>query len=316
MTGAPVAVAHYCEGAGHATRMLAIATAIEREGHEIVLAGGGPGAPFVEENGYEEFEPTPVDFVTDFQRDGHLAMLRRSVPNLFRRIREYRGWLDRHEPTLLVTDDITAAIAAATGSTPYHYLAHDPAELYETATERLGARVRNGIPLRTAEHCYFPKVWSGDPAITGAEPVGPIAPQSEPIDASVDVLLVPSAFSLDRERLIGRLVDRGHEVTVVGGEDWEIVPSLQPYVEAASLVVCSGYSTIMEAAVAGTPCLVVPHTSEQRGVARAIAGRRGFYSAETLAEIESLLDDVEPPEPSDNGVPTVVERVTDVLAGR
>lgn len=310
MSEPTVAVAHYCEGAGHATRMLAIATEIEDAGYEIVLAGGGPGAPFVEANGYEEFEPTTVDFVTDYQREGTASMFRHSVPNLVRRVREYRDWLARHDPALLVTDDITAAIAAWRDSQRYYYLAHDPAELYADWGERVGARGRNALPMRTAERFFHPKVWTGEPAITGAEPIPPIAPESESTTESVDVLLVPSAFSVDQERLVDLLEERGHDVTVVGGADWSIKPSLQPYVEAATLVVCSGYSTIMEAAVAGTPCLILPTTSEQRGVAGALEGIDGFAAGETIEELTPLLDQLGQPPTFENGVSPVVDAVT------
>jgi hypothetical protein len=315
MSEPTVAVAHYCEGAGHATRMLAVAAAIEREGYEIVLAGGGPGAPFVAANGYEAFEPTPVDFVTDYQRGGTLDTIRHSVPNLVRRVREYREWLGRHDPDLLVTDDSTAAVAAWRESQQYFYLAHDPAAVYTNWGERAGASLRNGLPLRTATRFFQPKIWTGEPAITGAEALSPIAPAptGESIDETVDVLFVPSAFSRDQQAVIELLEDRGHEVTVVGGDEWTIKPSLQPYVEAARLVVCSGYSTMMEAAVAGTPCLVRPQTSEQRGVARATADVEGFGVAETVEAMPPALDDLGTPGDVENGVPKIADRVVDAV---
>ena len=65
-----VAVAYYPEGAGHATRMLAVAKALEARGVGVSLAGGGPGAKYVEHNGYEQFSPTAVDFVSDYQGHG------------------------------------------------------------------------------------------------------------------------------------------------------------------------------------------------------------------------------------------------------
>jgi UDP:flavonoid glycosyltransferase YjiC (YdhE family) len=62
-----VAVAHYPEGAGHATRMLAIADELAARGAQVTLAGGGAGQRFVELNGYDAFEPTPVDYVDTYQ---------------------------------------------------------------------------------------------------------------------------------------------------------------------------------------------------------------------------------------------------------
>jgi UDP:flavonoid glycosyltransferase YjiC (YdhE family) len=92
------------------------------------------------------------------------------------------------------------------------------------------------------------------------------------------VLVVPSAYSTGFEALTERLRAAGHDATLVGGEDWDCVPALLPHLRAAERVVCSGYSTIMEAAVAGTPCIVYPFTDEQHGVSRVIerTGLAGF----------------------------------------
>ncbi|MEF8806878.1 hypothetical protein [Natronomonas sp.] len=53
-----IAVAHYPEGAGHATRMLAIANAIENGGGSVRMAGSGAGTEFIALNGYDEYDPT------------------------------------------------------------------------------------------------------------------------------------------------------------------------------------------------------------------------------------------------------------------
>lgn len=321
--GVRVAVAHYCEGAGHATRMLAVTEALEAAGYTVTLAGGGPGTRFVEANGYEEFEPTTVDFVGDYQRAGGLgAVLRHSAPALVSRVREYRGWLTGTAPALLVTDDITAAIAAATVDQRFLYLSHDPHGFYAGSVERVGARVRNALARTAAERFLVPKVWRGGPTIPGATTIPPLAPRAADggdatataaAEVDVDVLVVPSAFSVDPDRLRRALEARGRSVTLVGGEDWTTKRSLQPYVAGADLVVCSGYSTVMEAAVAGTPCVIVPETSEQRGVGRAVAGRRGFYATESVEGVLALLGRTEAPEPRANGTADVVAAVEDLL---
>lgn len=246
-----IAVAHYCEGAGHASRMLAVAGALEDAGYETTMAGGGPGQVFVERNGYEEHDPQQVDFVEAFQRGRLWDVLSGSFPDAAARVREYVRWLRDEGPLFLVADDITAAIAATLSGTPYYYLTHDPADFYTTAVERVGALVRNRFAVRTAELFALPKVWEGDPTIPGTAVVPPIAPESDGTAPVVDVLVVPSAFTIDETRLVAALERQGRSVTLVGGEEWDVEPSLQPYVEAANAVVCSGYSTVMEAAVAG-----------------------------------------------------------------
>ncbi len=310
-----MAVAHYCEGAGHASRMLAVTRALETAGYETVLAGGGPGRTFVERNGYREYEPTPVDLIDGYQRGNPVTALAGAAPALTGRVRDYAGWLRRERPAFLVADDISAAVAATLTRTPYYYLTHDPAGFYTTTAERVGARVRNRFAVATAELFALPKVWTGAPTIPGAEVVPPIAPAGGALDASVDVLVVPSAFTVSEDRLRTALERRGRSVTLVGGDDWTVAPSLQPYIERATVVVCSGYSTVMEAAVAGTPCIVLPHTSEQRGVVRALADDVGFYAAASVDDVVSLLDRVEAPTPRPNGVDRFVELVVE-HAGR
>jgi hypothetical protein len=296
--------------------MLAVARGLEAAGCAVTLAGGGPGTKFVADNGYDEFEPTTVDFVGDYQRDrGLAAVLTGSVPALLTRVREYRAWLAAADPDLFVTDDVTAALAAALARRRYVYVSHDPHEFYDTPVERAGAWLRNLLPRVTATAYLLPKVWDGEPTVPGATAVPPLAPRADGVEDGVDVLVVPSAFSVAPERLTAAIEARGRTVTLVGGDDWETVPSLQPYVAGATLVVCSGYSTVMEAAVAGTPCVVVPSTSEQRGVAAAVADRPGFYRADTVTALGAVLDGrLEAPDPQPNGVESVVTTVRRLLA--
>lgn len=314
MSPPQVAVAHYCEGAGHATRMLAVASHLEAAGYEVVLAGGGPGTKFIEANGYEEFEPTTVDFVEDYQRDGNLLdVLRYSGPAVAKRIAEYRRWLLDLDPDLLVADDLSAALSSALARQQYVYVSHDPAAFYSTVVERSAGWLRNLLARGTTAQFLLPKVWAGEPTIPGAAEIPPLAPETDRVKDDVDVLVVPSDFTVDPPELADELSSRGRSVTLVGGEEWSVERSLQPYIAGANLVVCSGYSTVMEAAVAGTPCIVVPETSEQRGVAAAITDQAGFYAATSVDAIGSLLDHIEPPESQSNGVGHVVDAVREIV---
>ncbi len=290
--------------------MLPVVDRLEAAGYETVLAGGGPGTKFVEENGHTEYEPATVAFVEDFQDGGLLDVLRNSGPGLYDRVQEYRAWYRAQSPALILADGISAAIAAAADDREYLYVSHDPAEFYDNPVERLGAVARNRLAMRTATRFLLPKVWDGEPTVPGAEVVAPLAPERDAAERDVDVLLVPSAFSIDPDRLAETVRAQGREVTLVGGENWETEPTLQPYIAGANLVVCNGYSTVMEAAVAGTPCLVLPTTSEQQGVADALSETRGFYAAASLDEVETLLGDAESPRPRPNGA----ERVADLAA--
>ncbi|MFB6121765.1 MAG: hypothetical protein ABEJ68_11700, partial [Halobacteriaceae archaeon] len=105
--------------------------------------------------------------------------------------------------------------------------------------------------------------------------------------------------------------DAGRTVTHVGDPDWEAVPALLPVLERADAVVCAGYSTVMEAAVAGTPCVVVPETNEQRGVARRLRSVEGFVVADDAAGAVAALDDPPAAPAHTNGVAAIAERVLD-----
>jgi len=311
-----VAVGHYCEGAGHATRMLAIAEALADRGYAFEISGGGPREPFVEANGYTERDLPEVDFIGGYQGGSEARVVRDGVPDLIARVRDYMDRLDELEPATFLTDDICGCLAASLARQHYVYVSHDPTAFYDTVPEQASAWIRNRIPGVTAEAFCFPKVWDGPPHIDAAIPVPPIAPQDDtPAEElpDVDVLVVPSAFSVDEAEVAAAFAAEDREATLVGGAEWELQPSLQPYIRAADLVVCAGYSTVMEAAVAGTPCVVLPETSEQRGVADALEGTQGFAAAESLEEVLEYLGALEAPEHYENGAETIADVVVDGL---
>jgi hypothetical protein len=263
-----VAVAHYPEGAGHATRMLAIANAIERRGGSVRMAGGGAGTEFVALNGYDEFEPTTVDFIDTYQGGSVFHTASRSVPASMSRIVEYQAWLTATDPDALVTDDMFAAMAAARCDVPLYVLKHDMPGLYRDTVERAGAGFHTLFQLSTAREFFYPVVWptSGiDP--DGATRIPPVALNGdEAVEDPPDVVVVPSHYS-SLSRIAAHLRKQGYDVLDVADDEWDPVQSLLPYLRGADVVVCSGYSTIMDAAVAGTPCVIHPETDEQEAVA-------------------------------------------------
>jgi len=263
-----VAVAHYPEGAGHATRMLAVADAIESGGGSVRMAGGGAGREFVALNGYDEFQPTTVDYIDTYQNGSLWAAASRSLPASLGRIADYQAWLAAIEPDALVTDDMFAAMAATRCGVPLYVLKHDMPGLYDDVAERAGARFHTLFQLSAAREFFYPVVWppSGvDPA--RATRVPPVAlPGDSSVADAPDVVVVPSHYS-SLSRIATHLERQGYDVLDVADEAWDPVESLLPYVRGADLVVCSGYSTVMDAAVAGTPCVVHPATDEQAAVA-------------------------------------------------
>ncbi|WP_435359229.1 glycosyltransferase [Haloarchaeobius sp. DFWS5] len=295
-----VAVAHYPEGAGHATRMLAVAQALEDEGVTVHLAGGGPGQKFVELQGYEEFVPAVVDYIGDYQDGGNLLrVLTHSVPMSGKRVFDYVGWLRRLEPDAIVTDDMFAAMAAAITDTPLHVLTHNSPHFYDAVVEELFTWLLTKFQLNAGEQFLYPAVWppcEDDPV--GVSHIPPIALEGdgEADPDPTDALLVPSHYSACFDELEARLEADGHDVTRVGGDDWDAVPAMLPHLRAADVVVCSGYSTVMEAAVAGTPCVIWPFTDEQHGVSRVIEkqGICGFQVEHSVPHVARAVK--QPPE--------------------
>lgn len=340
-----VAVAHYPEGAGHATRMLAVAKALEARGVEVTLAGGGPGARFIEHNGYEQFEPTLVDFIGDYQGGSLRHVLAHSLPHSARRVYDYVKWLRRERPDALFTDDKFAAMAAEFVDVPLFVCAHDASAHYDAVIEQGFAWLLNHYQLHTAEAFLYPAIWppdDGDPP--GVTRIPPIAldgsmderarvqtsrePTEErmrvltdgameaPAPENIDVLVVPSAYSERFDVLAERLRATGHDATLVGSEGWNRVPALLPYIRAAERVVCSGYSTIMEAAVAGTPCIIYPFTDEQHGVSRVIerTGVTGFQIEHSIPHVVRAVSQPLAAPDYENGAGRAAECVLDSLA--
>jgi hypothetical protein len=316
-----VAVAHYPEGAGHATRMLAVAKALEARGATVTLAGGGPGARFIEYNGYEQFEPSSVDFIGDYQGGSLLSVLIHSLPNSARRVADYVRWLRRERPDALVTDDMFAAMAAEFVDVSLFVCTHNASSYYDAVIEQGFTWLLHHHQLHAAEAFLYPTIWPPDPGdppgVTHIPPIALDIPPDERLDApagerrrvladgacvpastrvpadepsmpaGTDVLVVPSAYSRGFDVLTDRLRAAGHDATLVGGPEWECVSALLPHLRAADTVVCSGYSTVMEAAVAGTPCVVYPFTDEQHGVSRVIerTGLAGFQVEHSLSHV-------------------------------
>ncbi|WP_209309465.1 glycosyltransferase [Haloarcula amylovorans] len=307
-----IAVAHYPEGAGHATRMLGIADALQSAGATVRMAGGGAGTEFVELNGYDEFEPTTVDYIDTYQDGSVWQTVSQSFPASLGRIADYRAWLDAVSPDALVTDDMFAAMAAAKCSVPLYVLKHDMPGLYRDRIERLGAQFHTTFQLSAAREFFYPAVWpksSADP--DRATRIPPVALDGEPrVREAADVVVVPSQFS-SLDHLADRLRSNGYDVINVADDDWDAVPSLLPYIRGADTVVCSGYSTIMDAAVAGTPCVVFPETAEQDAVADWLDrfDVTGFTVVDdSLAALEAIERPLEAPD-FDNGAGDVARRV-------
>jgi len=296
--------------------MLAIANELETRGAEVLMAGGGAGAAFVSLNGYDEFEPTVVDYVDTYQTGPIRRVAAESVPASIGRVTDYVAWLRETDPDALVTDDMFAAMAASRTDVPLYVLKHDMPDLYHDRLERSGAALHTKFQLGVAREFFYPVVCPpSDIDPTEATRVPPVALDGEAgeIDAA-DVVCVPSQYS-DFDRVAAALERTGYDVLNVGDDDWDAVPSLLPYLRGADVVVCSGYSTIMDAAVAGTPCVIAPATDEQEAVAEWIddTDTTGFTIAEGPLDILDAVDSPPATPAFGNGAGRIAATVLDDL---
>lgn len=314
-----IAVTHYPEGRGHATRMLAVGRALEAAGSTVTFAGGGEGSRLIETYGYDVFEPATVDYIKEVQFGSMLDVFTGSVPNSFARIRDYLAWIETEQPLALVTDDMFAAIAASLSETPLVVLTHNSPSLYETAIEKVSTWLITKYQHRVSKTVLYPAVWpatDGDPPNISRIPPVALEPPEEPRSIPpIDVLVVPSVYSKGFGGLVDALRDDGFETVLAGGPDWVKIPALLPWIRAADVVVCSGYSTVMEAAVAGTPCIVHPFTNEQLGVAWKIeqSGLPGFQVERSIDRVIRAVRDPPKSPVYRNGIGTAVRNILEQI---
>ncbi len=315
----PVALAHSPEGAGNATRMLAVAAELDTAGIDVVLAGGGPGTDFLRTNGYSAFEPATVEFTGPRRNGSVLRTLAGAAAPAAARLRDFYTWLGDHDPVVLVTDDPFAVAAARARGVPFFRLDHSSVDCYDALAERTAFRLFNGYSLRVGEGFFHTRLWDASlpPRAERLRPVDPIAFQPDdapPVDP-FDVLVVPGTFSTGFSHVVDRLRADGHDVVLVGGPEWETVPAMTPYAGAANVVLCTGFSSIAEAVVAGTPVVVRPSIDCQRGIADGIDryGVRGVVTAESTADVVSHVADPPPTPEFDNGAGQVAADLLDWL---
>ena len=306
--------------------MMAIARSLEERGATVALAGGGPGQKFYQPNGYVVTEIPSVDYVRDFQGAsgpalGLVRILNNSLPGTATRIEKLIQWLEEEDPDAVVTDDMFAALAATWVGVPLYVLTHNGSGLYRGSIVRLTTRWLTVAQRIAAERFFYPTVWpphGSDPP--GVSRVPPVAlRQRNDMDEygpeDPGVVLVPSTYSTGFGALADRLQDAGYTTTHVGRHDWDPVPAMLPIFRRAEVVVCAGYSTIMEASVAGTPCIIWPATNEQTGVATRLQNLEGYEIVESAEEVLDALRSPMGRPDYPNGDRVVAERVLGDLAG-
>ncbi len=315
-----IAIIYWVEGAGHAARAIPVANELRDRGHDVLMAGNGPGQRFVELNGFESPELAEINF-SDNIRDpdvGKIEFLREfftgDIPSLFRRYRQIKQLLNQEEPDKLVTDDLFAALAAIRSDTELYRIDHVMPE-YFTGITRLSSKVYNYLSLVFGEKIFITSLWDIDER-DGYIGVGPLAQEGEGEVEEFDVLLIPGSWSDCFDELKEKLEDKGLDVRMVGDDDWETKPAMTPYTGAADCVICTGYSSIADSVVAGTPCVVYPFMPIQKSIAAAIdehepEGVKTVDSVEGAVEAAREFVDSGIRVDYENGAPEFADRLTE-----
>lgn len=310
-----VAIVYWCDGAGHAARAIPVAREFEARGVEVAVAGGGQGKKFVELNGFDHPDlttvavkgSTPISFLKHTLFD--------LVPNSVRRMRELHRWLKAEDPDVLVTDDVFAGLSAAAQGIDFYRIDHLTTDLFGPVWGT-PLKLYNEVSLQFGEGIIVTSLWPDEPAPEGITRVGPLAQEGD-ADGEVDeydVLLNPGTHGENFAEIRERLESKGYDVRTVGDDDWETKPTMTPYTAAADVVICTGFSSIADTVVAGTPCVIYPFLPFQQAIADRAerADIEGVSRATTVAEVveraEHYCDSTERPS-YENGAPAFVDAV-------
>ncbi|MFQ3474995.1 hypothetical protein HKK80_01870 [Halonotius sp. F2-221B] len=310
-----VAIVYWCDGAGHAARSIPVAKEFRARGIEVAIGGGGPGERFVDLNGFDQPDLTTVTVEGNTPKAFLEHTLFDLVPSSVRRLREVTGWLREEDPDVLITDDVFAGLAAARLGIDFYRIDHLTTDLFG-AVWGPPLAFYNQVSLQFAEGIIVTSLWPDDPAPEGTTRVGPLAQEGDPEEAvePYDVLLNPGSHGDHFGVLRERLEAKGYDVRTVGDDDWETKPTMTPYTAAADVVVCTGFSSIADTVVAGTPCVIFPFLPFQRALAERAEAKHlpGISMATTVDRVidrveEYVGSDVAPD--YDNGAPAFVDTV-------
>ena len=287
-----VAIVYWCDGAGHAARSIPVAKELESRGVEVAIGGGGQGEPFVDMNGFDQPDLTKVSVAGSTPRAFLEHTLFDLIPSAVRRFRELYGWLSDENPDMLVTDDIFAAFAAILLDIDFYRIDHLTTDLFGP---RWGVplEIYNTTSLRFAEGIIVSSLWAEEPDPEGITRVGPLAQEGESDDEiePYDVLLNPGTHGEDFDEIRRRLERMGYDVRTVGDDEWETKPAMTPYTAAADVVVCTGFSSIADTVVAGTPCVIYPFLPFQKALAER-AEQLAIEGVSRAPSVEAVLDAV------------------------
>lgn len=286
------AIVYWCGGSGHAARSIPVAKEFEERGIEVSVAGGGQGKKFVELNDFSQPDLSAVDDPADFSLvDFVPRTFANFLPSIIKRTTEIYRWLKKEDPDVLVTDDIFAQFCASIQGITFYRIDHITPEMMPSYWGLL-ATIYNKLSMTFGERIIITSLWPDEEAPDHIQRVGPLAQEGESDEIpNYDILLIPGSWGENFDVIREALEEEGYTVRTVGDESWVTKPSMTPYTEAAGVVVCTGFSSIADTVVTGTPCVVYPFLPFQKAVANGIESRdiEGITQANS---VEAVLQKV------------------------
>ncbi|EGQ43415.1 MAG: hypothetical protein J07AB43_14060 [Candidatus Nanosalina sp. J07AB43] len=289
-----VCLIHWCTGTGHAARMIPVAKELESRNVQVSVAGGGFGSKFLEMNGFQEpgFEEVP-----DVAKYSKIELLPKLVtqfiPSALKRTVQSYDWIKQEDPDEIVTDDIFAMIACVASRRSFYRIDHLTPDILPFKWS-IPQKLYNKVSMVFGENIIVTSVWPEKSKDNYIEFVGPLGQEGESGEVEdYDMLVVPGSWGGNQfDEISRRLREKGYDIKVVGGENWETKASMTPHMAAADCVICTGYSSIADAAVAGTTCVVYPFIPFQKAIANEIDDRdiEGIRTADSVDKALSTAE--------------------------
>ncbi len=271
-------------GAGHVGRSLTIANYLRDmdPNSEIVFAGGKVGKRMVEENGFRFMELETPEYFQDNRPTSDVKYL---ACTYIRNLGRYRRAILSANPDIVVvdTEPLFVFLSKFLGFRTV-FINHELIPLWVEDISPISRHIRDRV-LRCANEradaIIFPDIMGIEPDASIKDKthvVGPLGyTRFERVELKGDrrILVVPSATGDVPDEVLKALEKGKYQVYVrSSGDDSgniHFLPrarNLMSYMDAVDVVLCSGYSTIMEAVALGKPVVIYPTTEEQRIVGR------------------------------------------------
>lgn len=296
-------------GLGHATRSLSIAKYLRdiNDEVEILFAGDGLGMDFVEMNNFQSKRIPQPNFFSETGPEENLFEL--SKP-FIENNRQYRALFEEFDPEVHFCDMELFSLFLGKFYDVYNILLSHEYRPFDFDLKILNRFLRREVIKRKdmiSERTFYPLAYDTNGYNPEGEVVGPLAYEESAKNFSEfekNVLIIPSGASgMSLEKIEQIASERPETGFYIRGKDEaelknrssnikfvEKVPNLYPWINGADVLVCSGYSSIMEAVVANTPCLIIPQTDEQIEVAELCRESGIAAVSDDLIQLIDLID--------------------------